>query len=170
MRRAPWTGRAAGMVLALCLARPIGLAQPVGLPSADLKPNPKWSAADVVGIVLNALQHNDAPSADHGIATAYLFASPENHRMTGPLDRFILLVKNPVYRSMLGFRSMRREAPIIDGRLARQRVTLIGASGERADYIFMLSKQSAGNYKGCWMTDGVLRVAPASPPAGETET
>jgi hypothetical protein len=160
MQRAPWRGRAAGVMLAACLVQP----------SMEPKPNVKWSVPEVVGIVLSALQHNDAPSPDHGIATAYLFASPENHRMTGPLDRFILLVKNPVYRSMLGYRSMRREAPIIDGRFARQRVTLIGASGERADYIFMLSKQTTGDYKGCWMTDGVMRVAPPAPAPGETET
>lgn len=139
-------------------------------PSVDPKPDPRWSAGDVVGIVLKALQHNDQPTPDHGITTTFAFASPENRRMTGPLDRFILLVKNPVYRSMLDYRSARRDSIVVDGVLARQRVTLIGANGERAVYIFMLSKQSTGDYKGCWMTDGVVReTAPVLPP-GETET
>ena len=40
---------------------------------------------------------------------------------------------------------------------ARERVEITGAHGERATYLFLLSRQETGTYKGCWMADGVLR-------------
>ena len=37
------------------------------------------------------------------------------------------------------------------------------ANGDRAVYVFLLSRQELGSHKGCWMTDGVLRETdPAS--------
>jgi hypothetical protein len=146
------------------------LAVALAAPSRDPVPDPKYSAADVVGIVLHALQHNDEPAPDHGIAVTFAFASPANRESTGPLDRFTLLVKNPEYRSMLDYRTARRDPIDIFGSHARQRVTVIGAGGETRVFIFMLSKQESGPYNGCWMTDGVLReVAPTLPP-GVTAT
>jgi hypothetical protein len=46
---------------------------------------------------------------------------------------------------------------------AEQRVTLISGNGEEAIYVFHLSKQTDGEFKGCWMTDGVARVRPRGP-------
>jgi hypothetical protein len=138
--------------------------------SRDPVPDPKYSAADVVGIVLHALQHNDEPTADHGIAITFAFASPANRQSTGPLDRFTVLVKNPDYRVMLGARSAHRDPIDIVGRRARQRVTVVSATGETRVFIFMLTKQEGGPYNGCWMTDGVMREPPPTLPPGVTAT
>ena len=122
------------------------------------RPSPKLSPEEVVGLQLKALQENDTPARDSGIAIAFRFASPANQAATGPLENFILLVKNPLYRLMLNHRSAERRPMKIDGDRAEQRVTLTSASGERGVYIFTLSKQTEGPFKDCWMTDGVERL------------
>ncbi|GAC1396421.1 MAG: hypothetical protein NVSMB56_11130 [Pyrinomonadaceae bacterium] len=122
------------------------------------QPNPKLSPEDVVKLQLEALQHNDTPSKDTGIAVAFRFASPANQVATGPLENFVLLVKNPMYRSLLNHKKVERDKIEVDGDEARQRVTITAAGGERIKYLFTLSKQKDGQFKDCWMTDGVERV------------
>lgn len=133
-------------------------------------PAPRLTPADVVGIVLTALQHNDDPTPDAGIATTFEFASPANRIETGPLERFALLIKNPAYRPMLGFRSATRGRVEIDGNHARQRVVLVGKDGSQVTYVFLLTKQADGPYANCWMTDGVIRQREPAPPPGTTST
>ena len=128
------------------------------------KPNPKLSPEEVVSIVLQALQHNDTPTKNSGIAITFGFASPANRAITGPLDRFIELVNNPLYKPMLNHRHAERGSIRVAGDMARQRVTLFDAEGRRAIYIFTLSKQQEEPYKDCWMTDGVERVPDTNEP------
>ena len=146
------------LILALALARPAP------------HPAPTLSPGQVVTIVLNALQHNDDPQPDAGIATTFEFASPANREETGPLRRFALMIKNPAYRPMLGFRSATRLPIEIDGSRARQRVVIIGRDGSQVTYVFLLSKQSDGPYANCWMTDGVIRQKDPESPPGTTAT
>jgi hypothetical protein len=124
----------------------------------DPQPGPDLSPEQVVQIQLQALQRNDTPTKDSGIAIAFRFASPANQAATGPLANFVLLVKNPLYHPMLNHKTVERGPMKIDGDQAQQRVTLTSATNERAVYIFTLSKQRDGKYKDCWMTDGVERV------------
>ena len=133
-------------------------------------PTPSLSASEVVTIVLNALQHNDDPSPDAGIATTFEFASPANREETGPLPRFALMIKNTPYKVMLGFRSAKKGRLEIDGDHAKQRVVIVGRDGSQATYIFLLSKQADGPYANCWMTDGVIRQKDPEPPPGTTAT
>jgi len=121
------------------------------------RPDPALSPGQVIDVVLAALQHNDSPTKDHGIAVTFEFASPANRDATGPLERFVALVKNPSYRAMLNHRRAERGELRVLGDQARQRVTLVDASGDRVTYLFMLSRQADGPYKDCWMTDGVVR-------------
>jgi hypothetical protein len=120
--------------------------------------------------VLHALQHNDAPHADAGIATTFAFASPANRTQTGPLERFTVLVKNTLYRPMLGFKSAHRDPVDVAGAHARQRVTITASNGEQAVFIFLLSRQHDAPYEKCWMTDGVIREAPPPLAPGQTAT
>ena len=123
----------------------------------DPMPDPGLAPDDVVGIVLQALQHNDDPVADHGIAITFAFTSPENHDITGPLERFRALVKSPAYRLMIGHSRAERGPVTVVADHARERVAITGAHGDRAVYVFLLSRQELGSHKGCWMADGVLR-------------
>jgi hypothetical protein len=125
----------------------------------DPAPDPGLGPDEVVGIVLHALQHNDDPVADHGIAITFAFTSPENHEITGPLDRCRALVKSPAYRLMIGHTRADRGPVTVVAQHAREQVAITGAHGERALYVFLLSRQEIGAHKGCWMADGVLREA-----------
>ena len=117
-------------------------------------PSSEISPEQVVHIQLESLQHND--DSNQGIAVAFNFASPGNRQSTGPLARFIKMVKAPPYNSMLNHRSVEFEPIQIEGDSAVQRVKLTGADGQSIIYIFMLSKQTAAPYKNCWMTDAVM--------------
>ena len=133
-------------------------------------PTPSLSPTQVVTIVLNALQHNDDPRPDAGIATTFEFASPANREETGPLQRFASMIKNPAYRAMLDFRSATRARLEIDGNHARQRVIIVGRDGSQVTYVFLLSKQAEGPFANCWMTDGVIRQKDPEPAPGTTAT
>ena len=136
--------------------------EPSKAAAADAKalpgPKPEYAPEQVVQIVMDALQNNDA--ADSGIVTAFNFASPANKEVTGPVARFIPMVKTPAYKPMLNFKTADHAKAAVDGDAAEQAVTLIAADGEAATYVFRLSKQTDGEFKGCWMTDGVFRVEP----------
>ncbi len=124
----------------------------------SLYPNPDLTPDQVVSIQLAALKQNDVPTPDFGIEVAFRFASPENKQVTAPLERFIELVHNPLYAPMLNYDGDERGAMNIAGNRAEQKVVLIDKTGKAASYLFMLSKQPAGEYKDCWMTDGVVRL------------
>lgn len=121
------------------------------------RPSPSLTPGEVVAIQLEALRTNDELEGDQGIALVFQFASPANRTITGPLDRFIELVKTPEYRPMLNHRRAEPGPLITSGDLAEQRVVITAARGEEITYVFVLSRQRAGAYAGCWMTEGVLR-------------
>jgi tetratricopeptide (TPR) repeat protein len=123
---------------------------------SDPKPSPELLPEDVVKIQLNALKHND--EKNHGIAIAYRFASPENRLHTGPLERFIRMLHNPLYAPMLNYDTEELGAMKKDEQRAEQKVMLIDKNGRAYTYLFLLSKQQEGDYQGCWMTDGVINL------------
>jgi hypothetical protein len=131
---------------------------PIGAPRGhDPMPDPGLAPDDVVGIMLQALQHNDDPVADHGIAITFAFTSPENHDITGPFERFRALVKSPAYRLMIGHSKAERGPVTVVADHARERVAITGPHGDRAVYVFLLSRQELGSHRDCWMADGMLR-------------
>ena len=142
----------------------------LALAASSPHPTPSLSPSQVVEIVLTALQHNDNPQPDAGIATTFEFASPANRLETGPLQRFASMIKNPAYRVMLDFRSVTKGRLELDGNHAQQRVVIVGRDGAQVTYLFLLSKQSDGPYANCWMTDGVIRQKDPALPPGTTAT
>ena len=134
-------------------------------PAKQPGPRKEYGPDQVVQIVMDALQNND--DRDAGIVTTFNFASPGNKRFTGPVERFIPMVRSPAYQPMLNFRSAEYgELSLSEDKLsAEQLVSLVAADGETVGYLFHLSKQPDGEFKGCWMTDGVVRVRPKGPQA-----
>ena len=163
MRRAPALSRLAAAVLACGM---LTAAQP----ARDVAPDPRLTPEEVVGVVLDALRTNDRPTPDHGIAVTFAFSSPANREATGPLDRFTALVRSDPYRLMLNHRSVDRGALRVVGSVARERVVLTTENGTRVAYVFTLSRQAAGPYKDCWMTDGVVREASGAALRGSLAT
>ena len=143
---------------------PVLAAVLIAAASGGPEPSPDLSPEAVVRIQVEALQANDEPHDDAGIATAFRFASPGNRAATGPLARFSAMVHGPAYRDLLGSERATYGPMVFEGDEAAQAVTLVHADGRRALYVFALSRQRGGPYDGCWMTDAVVpREAPESP-------
>ena len=117
-------------------------------PEPELKPN------DVVRLQLLAMQQND--DSDIGIKTTFRFASPSNKIQTGPLKRFIRLVRNPSYRPLLNHISATFLELTVEEDFAVQDVIITTSKGELIGYRFRLSIQKGTLYPGCWMTDSVV--------------
>ncbi len=143
----------------LCLAAmlpTICLAAPASAPSPDL------SAVQVVQLQLRALQHNDVPHADAGIALVYAFTTPRNRAQTGPLSRFSNMIHRG-YAGLLDHQSATLAPARIDGDRALQGVELIDHAGSVREYVFLLSRMHAPPYAECWMVDGVVERAVPRP-------
>jgi hypothetical protein len=125
-------------------------------------PDPKLNPQDVVRIVIGALSKNDAN--DNGIRTTWKFASPANQQITGPVERFIPMVKSPAYAPMINSKSAQYSDTQIQGDQAIQMVLLTASDGTKTAYVFQLSRQADGPLKGCWMTDAVFPLKPQAQP------
>ncbi len=77
--------------------------------------------------------------------------------MTGPLERFKVMVRNPVYRPMLDHRGAEYENVRVEGDLAQVDVILESKDGQYLGDRFELSRQHDNLYEGSWMTDAVSR-------------
>ena len=107
----------------------------------------------VVAAQLAALRSNDDPHPDAGITIAFGFASRANQRATGPIARFIRLLKNPLYFPMLNHSSAEFGPTRVDGDIARTQVILFGGDGRMVAYDFTLSRDPSTH---CWLTDSVV--------------
>ena len=116
-------------------------------------PEPKLKPNDVVRLQLLAMQQND--DSDFGIEVTFRFASPANKKQTGPLKRFISLVRNPSYRPLLNHINATFIELTVEDVFAVQDVIITTSNGERIGYRFRLSIQKGPLYPGCWMTDSV---------------
>ncbi len=67
---------------------------------AEIKPNDKFSPLEVVDIQLISLQSNS--NDNKGIYQCWLFAHPENKKYTGPLGRFVSMIRSTPYDVLLG--------------------------------------------------------------------
>lgn len=129
------------------------------LPTKDPAPAPELAPHDVVRIQVEALQKNNTLNA--GISLTYRFASPDNKRHTGPLNRFSEMVRAAPYNRLLNHLNARYGPLTVSGNTAFQMVSIIDNAGKETAYVWVLSLQSEGEFKDCWMTDAVI---PAQPP------
>ncbi len=118
-------------------------------------PDPSLTPEQVVGLQLEALRRNDDPYPDAGIATAFAFAfaSEANRSVTGPVARFTAMLKNSLYRPMLGHSSAQFGPIQVEGDVARTQVVLFGGDGRLVAYDFTLSRDPTTR---CWVTDSVM--------------
>jgi len=117
-------------------------------------PNPELLANEIVSLQLMAMQQNDV--SNHGIEITYRFASPQNKVQTGPLSRFIMLVKNPAYSPLLNHLDATFLNLKVEGNVAIQEVIITTSKGTRKGFRFLLSLQQGEQFKDCWMTDAVI--------------
>jgi hypothetical protein len=128
--------------------------------AAELLPDPALSPAEVVDIQLSALQANDTPGPDAGIAQTFAFAHPDNRRVTGPLPRFAQMIKGPRYEVLLNHRAheIREVASTADE--AAFAVIVISRTGEAVGFRWAVARVAGGEHAGAWMT---IAVSPPVP-------
>lgn len=121
--------------------------------SLDASPNSTLTPEQVVRCQMEALSSNDA--TDKGIAIAFRFASPSNKEVTGPLPRFIHMIKHSPYSVMLDPRLIEYGEVEVAGDKAQLPVSVLTADYIAVAFRFYLSRQTHADCDGCWMTDGV---------------
>ncbi len=148
---------AISLFAALLMTTPVDEPKPKDDPNVALaSPKPEYSPQQAVKLIFDALQKNDTPRENAGIETAFNFASPGNKKITGPLPKFITMVKSPNYAEMVDHKFAEMINPTrVEGDLAAQRVRVIGKNGKIITYEFILSRDKTTR---CWMTDGVVIV------------
>lgn len=124
----------------------------------NLIPDPKYSPADVVNFQMSALKNNDTPYKNAGIELSFRFASPENKKSTGPIERFRLLFDNEDYAPMVNHSSLEIGPINYSQDSASVPLFILSKEGKKVLYLFRLDKQTKNPYKNCWMTSGVIRV------------
>jgi hypothetical protein len=127
-------------------------------------PAPGLNPSAVVRIQVEALRNKSL--LDEGIELTYRFASPGNKRVTGPLVRFTAMVRSAPYDRLLNHRSARYGPLAVSDDEAYQRVIITDSEGKEIVYHWVLSRQSGGQFKDCWMTDAVVPVQRPSQPTG----
>lgn len=129
----------------------------VALPSwaAGLLPDLALSPAEVIAIQLNALQTNDTPVRDAGIAQTFAFAHPDNKRVTGPLQHFAQMIKGPQYAMLLDHRSHEINEVARTDDEAIFAVTVTSKTGEVVGFRWALARVAEGEHAGAWMTTAV---------------
>ena len=125
-------------------------------------PSPSLSPVECVALQVYALRDN----SDAGLAACFALASPENKAVTGPVQRFALMIR-AAYRVMLCSQSAKRTpaAPTsLDSDGTPSAVAMLVAfevmgfeGAGSAVFRWELSRQPDG----CWMTDGVMPAEPA---------
>ncbi len=154
-----------GRLAAAALLLGAGLAACAPNPSGARFPSPDHSPERVVRFQVEALASNDDPRPDTGIAIAFRFASPANRQSTGPLERFVRIVRAPAYLPMLNH-ARADYGPLFErGDYAALVVSIQAADGSTHRYLFELSRQRTGSLAGCWMTDSVQQLEAAEPVA-----
>lgn len=148
---------------ALFLGLLVTAATTVRAADTTARPAPELGPDEVVSIQMQALMSNDVPFDNAGIEVTFRFASPNNKRVTGPLEKFATLFDNPAYGPMLNHRSLQIGEVDIIGERARVPVFVEADDGARLGYVFLLSRQAGGEWADCWMTDSVTLLQALRP-------
>ncbi|RKX97273.1 MAG: hypothetical protein DRZ90_06790 [Spirochaetes bacterium] len=127
-----------------------------------LNPVPELTPGEVVGIQLAALKANN--SEDQGIAVAYRFSSLRNKELTGSFENYTLILKQDNFAPMLVNNGVDLGPQEIKGNTAVVAVRVRLIEGDTTGYIFLLTRQDRGDYRGSWLTDGVMQIGSREAP------
>ena len=120
-----------------------------------VKPNPGIKPIEVVEVQLFALQSNDENN-DLGILQTWEFAHPRNKMATGPLPKFISMIRTPAYSILLNNLKFETKEIFNNGKNAGVAVRIEARDNKAYTYLWSLEKvDEEGSLKDSWMTTGV---------------
>ena len=120
-----------------------------------VSPHPNIQPKDVVEIQLRSLQQNNKPIPDAGILQTWEFAHPNNRLMTGPIERFTLMMKSENYKKILHHRNHKIELVFKTNSHSQFAVSITTLSDQKMTFKWELMKVQIGEFAGSWMTTSV---------------
>ena len=120
-----------------------------------IKPDKNFTPYEVVKLQLNALKNNKPSNEDQGIKQVWLFAHPDNKKVTGPYERFRLMIYGNQYRLLLNHSSHKINLIMNTDRKNIFRIEILTNEKKLFYYEWHVEKGSDKNCKDCWYTSAV---------------
>ncbi len=121
-----------------------------------IKPNIKINPDKVVQIQLNSLKNNDKPNPDNGIKQTWEFAHPSNKKYTGPLAKFISMLKGESYKMLINHLDSEITEIFKSNKQYGFEVTILGKDKKYYKFQWVVEKYyKDGPLKDCWLTTSV---------------
>ena len=117
-----------------------------------IKPAENLTAYDVVKIQLTALKNNNKPNKNAGIKQTWVFAHPENKKITGPYERFKKMLLGDQYSFLLNHESHKIKLIMNSKNLYIYNVELISSDKKMYFYEWHLEKIFTDECSSCWFT------------------
>ena len=117
------------------------------------KPNKKLDPYDVVKIQLEALKNNNKD--DNGIKQTWLFAHPDNKKITGPYERFRIMIYGQQYKFLLNHSSHKINLITNSPNRFIYRIEILSDKKQLFFYEWHVQKGSEEKCKNCWFTSAV---------------
>ena len=118
-----------------------------------IKPNKKLNPYDVVKIQLLALKDND--EKDQGIKQTWFFAHPNNKKVTGPYERFRIMIYSQQYKYLINHTSHKINLISNSSNKFVYRIEILTDDKKLFFYEWHVQKGSDENCKNCWFTSAV---------------
>ena len=124
---------------------------------ADLiKPEKGIEPNRVIKIQLSGLMNNDKPNLDDGIKQTWEFAHPKNKKNTGPLNKFINLLKSESYSMLINHLDSEIIEVFKSNKQYGFEVTILGNDKKYYKFQWVVEKYyQEGPLKDCWLTTSV---------------
>ena len=117
------------------------------------KPNKRLEPYDVVKIQLEALKNNNQD--DNGIKQTWLFAHPDNKKITGPYERFRIMIYGQQYKFLLNHSSHKINLITNSPNRFIYRIEILSDKKQLFFYEWHVQKGSEEKCKNCWFTSAV---------------
>mgnify|MGYP001475486370 CR=1 FL=1 len=121
-----------------------------------VKPNNQIEPYQVVKIQLRSLKNNNKPFENAGIEQTWIFAHPNNKKITGPLERFKVLLNSDSYKVLLEHIDHNIIEIKTTDTSAAYDVTVLGKEKNYYKFRWIVEKYDFdGPLKDCWLTTAV---------------
>tara|TARA_B110000196_G_C21096660_1_gene640354 strand:- start:311 stop:805 length:495 start_codon:yes stop_codon:yes gene_type:complete len=118
-----------------------------------IKPNSGIEPYHVIKIQLRSLMKNDTPDLNNGIKQTWEFAHPDNQKYTGPLEKFIDMIKGESYMMLLDHLDHKIFEIKLSNSIASYEVTVLDKNKIYYKFSWIVKKYSKdGPLKNCWLT------------------
>ncbi len=117
------------------------------------EPNKRLEPYDVVKIQLEALKNNNKD--DNGIKQTWLFAHPDNKKITGPYERFRIMIYGQQYKFLLNHSSHKINLITNSPNKFIYRIEILSDKKQLFFYEWHVQKGSEEKCKNCWFTSAV---------------